>query len=133
MKLGLGLYRHMLTRENFRFAKQVGATHIVAHLVNYFEEGPRIPNTGPGKSWGVSDNRTQQLWTHEELVDLKKAVNAKGLELAAIENLDPSHWYDVLLDGPQKQQQLENIKTMIRSVGKAGIPCIGYNFSIAGV
>ncbi len=33
MKLGLGLYRHMLTTDNFRFAKQAGATHIVAHLV----------------------------------------------------------------------------------------------------
>jgi len=36
MKLGLGLYRHMLTRENFQFARQAGATHIVAHLVDYF-------------------------------------------------------------------------------------------------
>jgi mannonate dehydratase len=36
MKLGLGLYRHMLTSDNFRFAKQAGATHIVAHLVDYY-------------------------------------------------------------------------------------------------
>src|SRR5436190_989754 len=36
MKLGLGLYRHMLTRENFSFARQAGATHVVAHLVDYF-------------------------------------------------------------------------------------------------
>jgi len=32
MKLGLGLHRHMLTRENLTFARQVGATHLVAHL-----------------------------------------------------------------------------------------------------
>src|SRR5690606_3201032 len=36
MKLGLGLYRHMLTPDNFRFARQAGATHIVAHLTDYF-------------------------------------------------------------------------------------------------
>ena len=35
-KLGLGLYRHMLTPENFRFARQAGATHIVPHWVDYF-------------------------------------------------------------------------------------------------
>ena len=40
MKLGLGLYRHMLTVENLRFARQAGATHIVAHLVDYFSAGP---------------------------------------------------------------------------------------------
>ena len=36
MKIGLGLYRESLTPDNFRFARQAGATHIVAHLTNYF-------------------------------------------------------------------------------------------------
>jgi mannonate dehydratase len=132
MKLGLGLYRHMLTSDNFRFAKQAGATHIVAHWTDYFNQGPKLPATDGQKSWGVSDHRGR-LWTYEELAELKRAVNAEGLELAAIENFDPSHWYDVLLDGPRKQQQLEDLKTIIRRMGQAGIPVMGYNFSIAGV
>jgi mannonate dehydratase len=133
VQLGLGLYRHMLTRPNLKFARQVGATHIVAHLVDYFREGPRLPGATPtGPGWGVTDNRGR-LWTVEELRDLRATVNAEGLELAAIENFDPSHWYDILLDGPEKQTQLEDVKTIIRRVGQAGIPCIGYNFSIAGV
>ena len=132
MKLGLGLYRHMLTRDNFRFAKQAGATHIVAHWTDYFNQGPKLLATDGQKSWGVSDNRGR-LWSYEELVELKRAVNAEGLEVAAFENFDPSHWYDVLLDGPRKREQLEDIKTIIRRVGKAGIPVMGYNFSIAGV
>ncbi len=132
MKLGLGLYRHMLTSENFRFARQAGATHIVAHWVDYFHDGPQLPATDGQKCWGVTGNH-DRLWTYEELAELKAAVNAEGLELAAIENFDPSHWYDVLLDGPRKAEQIENLKTIIRRVGKAGIPVIGYNFSIAGV
>jgi mannonate dehydratase len=133
MKLGLGLYHHMLTVDNFRFAKQAGATHIVGHLMDYFKEGPRIPGaTSQGSGWGVSDNR-DRLWTLEDLRDLKTAINTEGLELAAIENFDPSHWYDILLDGPKKQQQLEDVKTLVRRLGQAGIPCMGYNFSIAGV
>ena len=133
MKLGLGLYRHMLTTDNFRFAKQAGATHLVAHFVDYFKEGPRIPGASShGAGWGVSDNRGR-LWTVEELRDLRAAINAEGLELAAIENFDPSHWYDILLDGPRKQEQLEDMKELIRRLGKAGIPCMGYNFSVAGV
>ncbi len=131
MKIGLGLYRHMLTPDNFRFAKQAGATHIVAHWVDYWGK-EEIPATDGVKNWGVSDHRGQ-LWTYEELHGLKEAVNAEGLELAAIENLDPSHWYDVLLDGPQKEKQLEDVKTIIRRLGKAGIPVLGYNFSLTGV
>jgi mannonate dehydratase len=135
MKLGLGLYRHMLTRENFQFARQAGATHIVAHLVDYFQ-GAAAPGcdqpTGTDQGWGrVGD--PERLWTAEELVALRREVNAAGLELEAIENLDPAHWHDVLLDGQKKREHLENVKSLIRSVGEAGIPILGYNFSIAGV
>jgi len=131
MKIGLGLYRHMLNGDNFRFARQAGATHIVAHWVDYWGS-EKIPATDGARNWGMSKNRGR-LWSEEELRDLRKAVNAEGLELEAIENLDPAHWYDILLDGPSKKQQLEDVKTIIRRVGKAGIPILGYNFSLAGV
>lgn len=121
----------MLTRDNFRFAKQAGATHIVAHWVDYWGQD-KIPATDGERNWGVTNNRGR-LWTYEELRDLKQAVNAEGLELAAIENLDPAHWYDILLDGPLREHQLEDVKTIIRCMGKAGIPILGYNFSLVGV
>lgn len=133
MKLGLGLYRHMLTQENYRFARQAGATHIVAHLTNYFATTPRLPGASKtGGDYGFSDPATP-LWSYEQLRDLRAAINAEGLELEAIENFEPAHWYDVLLDGPRKREQLDNLKLMIRNLGKAGIPVLGYNFSIAGV
>lgn len=136
MKLGLGLYRHLLTRDNFQFARQAGATHLVIHLVDYFKGGPHNPRdnqpTGTDEGWGLAGD-PNQLWTLEELVAIRKAVEAEGLKLEAIENFDPAHWHDILLDGPKKKQQLENIKEIIRRVGQAGIPIIGYNFSIAGV
>jgi mannonate dehydratase len=130
MHLGLGLYRHMLTPENYRFARQAGATHIVAHLTDYFKSSPEIP-TATSAGWGAAG--TGQRWMYEELRDLRVAINAEGLELAAIENFDPAHWYDVLLDGPHKHEQLENLKAIIRDMGRVGIPIMGYNFSIAGV
>jgi mannonate dehydratase len=136
MKLGLGLYRHLLTSENFQFARQAGATHIVAHLVDYFRGGDHNPNdnqpTGTDRGWGRAGD-PNQLWTVEELVALRREINAAELELEAIENFDPAHWHDVLLDGPRKRQHLENVQTIIRRVGEAEIPVMGYNFSIAGV
>ncbi|MGC9327471.1 MAG: mannonate dehydratase [Candidatus Hinthialibacter sp.] len=131
MKIGLGLYRRMLTADNFRFAKQAGCTHIVAHMVNYFSD-ELLHGTDETRHWGVSNNQ-DQLWSEEELSALKKSINDEGLELEAIENFDPSHWYDVLLDGPRRDEQIENLKTIIRRMGKVGIPVMGYNFSIAGV
>ncbi len=136
MKLGFGLYRHLLDADNFRFAKQCGATHLVVHLVDYFKDSRNNPArdqpTGGNEGWGNAGD-PDRPWTYEQLRDLKRAVNAEGLELEAIENFDPAHWYDVLLDGPRKAAQLEQLKTMIRALGRAGIPVMGYNFSIAGV
>lgn len=137
MKLGLGLYRHLLTRENFQFARQAGATHVVAHLVDYFKGGgahnPRDNQpSGGDQGWGLAGD-PNQLWTLEELRSLRQAIEAEGLSLEAIENFDPAHWHDVLLDGPKKREQLDNIKTIIRRMGEAGIPIMGYNFSLAGV
>jgi len=137
MKLGLGLYRHMLNRENFQFARQAGATHLVVHLVDYFREssssthGDNQP-VGTDRGWGLAGD-SDRLWTLDELVALRKQIEAEGLKLEAIENFDPAHWHDVLLDGPKKPQQIENVKTIVRRIGEAGIPTMGYNFSIAGV
>jgi len=126
----------MLTRDNFQFARQAGATHLVVHLVDYFRGGSHNPRdnqpTGTDEGWGLAGN-PDQLWTLEELVALRKEINAEGLEIEAIENFDPAHWHDVLLDGPKRKQQIEGLKTIIRRLGKAGIPVMGYNFSIAGV
>ena len=136
MKLGLGLYRHQLNDEHFRFARQCGCTHIVAHLVDYFRSSrsnqPGDQPVGDDSGWGLAGDPAK-LWTAEELTDLKRQVNGAGLELEAIQNFDPAHWHDVLLDGPKKSAQLENVKAIIRNVGQAGIPIFGYNFSIAGV
>lgn len=136
MHLGLGLYRHMLTRENFQFARQAGATHIVAHLVDYHRGGAHRARddqpTGTDGGWGRAGD-PDQLWTLDELQALRRDVEAAGLKLEAIENLDPAHWHDVLLDGPKRDAQLENVKTIIRRLGQAGIPILGYNFSLAGV
>jgi len=136
MKLGFGLYRHQLDADHFRFARQCGCTHLVVHLVDYFRSSrsnwPGDQPVGDDSGWGLAGD-PERLGTFEELRDLKRAINEAGLELEAIENFDPAHWHDVLLDGPRKAAQLENLKTIVRNVGRAGIPIIGYNFSIAGV
>lgn len=138
MKLGFGFYRHMLTPENFAFARQAGATHAVVHLVDYFHQGDGSGNarndqpTGDLDGWGQAGD-PDRLWNLNELLVIKSRLNEAGLVWEAIENFDPAHWFDVLLDGPRKARQLEGLKQMIRVVGEAGIPVIGYNFSLAGV
>lgn len=137
MKLGFNLYRHQLNADHYRFARQCGCTHVVVHLVDYFRAAPGNVQgdqpVGNADGWGYAGDPDDTVWSRDSLIALRRDINAAGLELTAIENFDPAHWYDVLLDGPRKAQQLEHLKTIIQNVGAAGIPIFGYNFSIAGV
>lgn len=138
MKLGFGLYRHQLDEAHLAFARQCGATHLVVHWVDYFRNADTHnargdqPTGAIGGVWGEAGD-PEDLWGEAELVALRRRVEDAGLVLEAIENFDPAHWSDILLDGPWREVQVEGIKETIRGVGRAGIPVIGYNFSLAGV
>jgi mannonate dehydratase len=137
MKLGLGLYRHMLNDEYYAFAVQAGCTHVIIHLIDYFKQGEsnpahNQPTGGKDKPWGVAGD-PNKLWTAAEMIALRKQIEAAGLKLEGIENFDPAHWHDILLDGPRRAQHMQNVHAILRAMGEAGIPTMGYNFSIAGV
>ena len=134
MKIGFGLYRHMLNDAHFAFARQCGATHVVAHLCDYFRGNERTSRAdqpvGDGTGWGVAEGR---VWTVDELIALRDAMAAHGLKFYAVENFDPAFWSDILFDGPRRDLQLEIVKQVIKNVGAAGVEVFGYNFSLAGV
>ena len=127
----------MLNKEHYEFARQCGATHVVVHLVDYFNQGEQQGDNaqpiGGLDGWGFAGATPDDAWSLDSLLALKAEINAHGLEWEAIENFDPAHWHDILLDGPKKLEQIEHLKQIIRNVGAAGIPVFGYNFSLAGV
>lgn len=133
LKLGLGLYKSLLNTKNFQFAKQAGASHLVVQLVDYMK-GDENPNLAANylNGWGKTEN-VNRFWELDDLKRLKQEITAQGLEWDTIENFDPAHWYDILLDGPRKVRQLENLKMMLHNMGQVGIKNMGYYFSLAGV
>jgi len=64
-----------------------------------------------------------KLWTVEEMVGIRREIEDAGLVLEAIENLDPAVWHDVLLDGPKRAAQIEDVKTIIRGWVRLGFRC----------
>jgi mannonate dehydratase len=129
VRVGIGLYRSMLNENGFRFAAQVGATDLVVHLTDYMR-GATADRT-PFSRWGYAAN-DRDLWSVDDLQRLVKAATDSGLRIAAIENLDPGFWSDVLLGGPARNRQLDGLKRLIRDVGRVGISAIGYYFALAG-
>ncbi|MEX5927252.1 hypothetical protein [Providencia hangzhouensis] len=98
MKLGFGLYRHMLNDEHYAFAKQCGATHIVVHMVDYFNSNERFSRSdqpiGDNDGWGTA---VGDVWTVDELIKIRDRMQEFGLTFYAIENFDPCHWDDIFV------------------------------------
>lgn len=136
MKLGFGLYRNMLHEEYYRFARQCGATHIIVHLCDYGKKTAaqaRTDNqpTGDIRGWGVADH--PGLWNPDELLEIRRGLEAHGLIFHGVENFDPAQWHDILLAGPRREAQLAQAKRQIEIFAEAGIRVFGYNFSLSGV
>lgn len=133
MKSGIGLYHHMLNEAEFTFARQCGCTDLIIHLANYYDNADHIVMaTDETTNYGTARNQ-DPAWSLEHMTALQKMANRMGLTISGIENFSPADWYDILLDGPKKEEQLETCKQIIRNTGKAGIKYFGYNFSLAGV
>ena len=83
----------MLNGEYYAFARQAGCTHVIIHLVDYFNQGSAIPGNnqpvgGKCEPWGIAGD-PNELWTLSDLKRIKHEIEAAGLILAGIENIDP--------------------------------------------
>jgi mannonate dehydratase len=109
MRVGFGLVR-TATPEYLRFAAQFGATDISINL-----NRADLPSAG-GR------------WELQELVKLRQSVEMFGLKLSALENV-PTDFYDhIMLGGPRRDEQIENMIYTVRNIARAGIPIFGYNW-----
>lgn len=123
----------MLKPDYFQFARQCGCTHLIIHLASYYDSDSNIVTaTDSATNYGNS-SAMDPVWEPDNLLALKKEAAQYGLRIYGIENFSPADWYDVLLAGPKRDQQLEHLKQIIKNTGKAGIKAFGYNFSLAGV
>ena len=107
MRVGFGQFREA-SPEYLRFAAQLGATDVLFNI-------PVLPSAG-GR------------WELYDLVRLRRNVEQHDLKLSAIENV-PTTFYDhIMLGGPRRDEQMENMIYTVRNIARAGIPIFGYNW-----
>ena len=97
--------------DDLKFAAQMGATHVV--LQSYADAGIV---------------KGDARWEYDDLVQLRHKVESAGLVLEALENV-PLKFYDqVMLGGPDRDRQIENMVYTVRNIARAGIPIFGYHW-----
>jgi len=66
------------------------------------------------------------VWSYEAIVELKTYIESFGLQWSVVESLPVSE--SVKYAGPDREQLIENYKTSLSNLGKAGIKTVCYNF-----
>lgn len=111
MRLGLGQF-NQLSEERLKFIKQLGVEDVLLNT-------PVLPG--------------EERWEFMDVLRLRTQVEDAGLRLAALENV-PIPFYDKIMLGlPGRDEQIENMATTIRNIGKAGIEIFGYHWMPSGV
>ena len=73
IKLGLGLYRHMLNNDSFRFARQCGCTHLVVHLADYYG-GQIVTATDEHTNYGAA-KAGEEIWSERSMKALQERAD----------------------------------------------------------
>ena len=97
--------------DDLTFASQMGATHVV--LQSYADQG-----IVPG----------DERWEYDDLLQLRKKVEDAGLVLEALENVPLKFYEQIILGGPDRARQIENMVYTVRNIARAGIPIFGYHW-----
>lgn len=67
-----------------------------------------------------------ELWTQDEINNLKKTVNESGLEITGIESVNVSD--DIKIGTGKRDQHIENYIKTLEAIGQADIHMVCYNF-----
>lgn len=106
MRLGLGQFSQ-LSEERLKFIKQLGVDDVLLNT-------PELPG--------------DTHWEFEDVLHLRTQIENAGLRLGALENV-PVHFYDKIMLGlPGRDEQIENMATTIRNMGRAGVETFGYHW-----
>ena len=85
-----------------------------------------IPGMQEGIVTAVYDIPVGEVWSTKRIEQLKKDVEDAGLNISVIESV-PVH-EEIKQGKPNRDQLIENYKTTLTNLGKAGIPVLCYNF-----
>jgi mannonate dehydratase len=106
IRIALGQFNE-LTVEKLTFARQLGVGGVQMNT-------PLLPG--------------EERWEYEDLLRLRLLAEEHGLRFEAIENV-PVRFYDrAMLGLPGRDEQIANYQAIIRAMGRAGIPILGYHF-----
>ncbi|WP_049903761.1 mannonate dehydratase [Halococcus agarilyticus] len=125
-----GLRTRTLSDDRLKFCRQIGVEDIFLDH--------RDPRGDVFADEGSQDEETITIDegvvpSVSELVQARRRAADAGLRLMGIQSLSYNVYGKIMLGKEGKERQLETIKELVRNVGQADIPILGYQWNPRGV
>jgi mannonate dehydratase len=118
LPMRVGVRTRSLARERIDYLKQLG---IEDAFVDHVGEDPGDPET--------LTIRPDRAPTVEELVTARTRLEERGVRMAGIQSLSGAMYDAIMFGEAGREQQLDTIETLVRNMGKANVPVLGYQWN----
>ncbi|WP_186313416.1 mannonate dehydratase [Halorubrum salsamenti] len=130
LPLRTGLRTRTLSDDRLAFCRQIGVEDVF--LDHRSPRGDVFEDEGSGddETITIDDGVVPSV---SELVQARRRAEDAGLRLMGIQSLSYNVYGKIMLDKDGKESQLDTIKRLIRNLGSADIPILGYQWNPRGV
>lgn len=126
----VGVRTRALSEPRLQFVRQLGATDVFVDHADTEEEPDEFNDLDGSDTLAVGRDAIPSV---EELEAAQKRVEDAGLTLQGIQSLPYSLYGDIMFDRDGADEALDQITTLVRNLGEAGIPILGYQWNPRGV
>lgn len=126
----VGVRTRTLSEFRLRYIRQLGATDIFVDHADTEEEPDEFNDRDGANTVAVGRDAIPSV---EELEAARERVESHGLTLTGIQSLPYSLYGDIMFGREGKEEALEQIERLIRNLGEADIPILGYQWNPRGV
>lgn len=110
--------------ESWKLIRQVGVDNVVGVLNGAEQDQRMFASVGAG-GW-KADDRDEVPWSEAALKHNIETYDDYGFTLVALEDTAPIDKVRLGLDG--RDEQIDNVITQVRAMGRLGIPTLAYNW-----
>ncbi|WP_411965849.1 mannonate dehydratase [Haloferax sp. YSMS24] len=126
----VGVRTRTLSDSRLRYIRQLGATDIFVDHADTEEEPDEFNDRDGADTIAVGRN---SIPSTQSLIAAREQIESHDLTFTGIQSLPYSLYGDIMFGREGKEEALEQIITLIRNLGEADIPILGYQWNPRGV
>jgi len=126
----VGVRTRNLSDRRLQYLRQLGATDVFVDHADTEEEPDEFNDREAAETIAVGPD---SIPSAAELDAARERLEDAGLRLTGIQSLPYSLYGDIMFDREGSDEALESITTLVRNLGEADIPILGYQWNPRGV